>query len=188
MRFSAVILAGGKSRRMGRDKAWLEVGGQPLIRRQIQLARDAGATEVFISGRGDTDYSTLGCPVLGDQFHDAGPLAGIERALFTADSALLLVVAVDLPHLTSLALRELWAHCTPRTGAIPRVRERIEPLAAFYPQSAHPFAAERLKEGRNAVREFAMECVREKLAVFTRLPETFAAEFANWNAPDEGAP
>src|SRR5688572_9023694 len=100
MTFNAVILAGGQSRRMGRDKAWLEVEGQPLIRRQIKLAREIGATEVFISGRPDCDYSTLGCPGLTDQFSNAGPLAGIERALDTATAPLLLVLAVDLPRLT----------------------------------------------------------------------------------------
>ena len=81
MIFSAVILAGGKSLRMGRDKAWLEIEGQTLLARQIALARETGAAEIFISGRADADYSAFGCPVLQDGFPDAVPLAGIERAL-----------------------------------------------------------------------------------------------------------
>src|SRR6266566_3753822 len=59
MNFSAVILAGGKSSRMGRDKAFIKVGGQPLLARQIQLAQTVGAKEIFISGREDVDYSNF---------------------------------------------------------------------------------------------------------------------------------
>src|ERR1035438_9547728 len=59
MNFSAVILAGGKSSRMGRDKAWLEVGRQTLLARQIQLAQAAGATEIFVSGRFGVAYPTF---------------------------------------------------------------------------------------------------------------------------------
>mgnify|MGYP001382635335 CR=1 FL=1 len=73
---------------MGCDKAWLPVGGQPLLARQIELARGLGPAEIFISGRGDTDYVSFGYPVLGDRFPDAGPLAGIERALHVTPAAL----------------------------------------------------------------------------------------------------
>lgn len=62
MNHSAVILAGGQSKRMGRDKALLEVGGQPLLVRQIKFGWATRATEVFISGRAGVDYSHLNCP------------------------------------------------------------------------------------------------------------------------------
>ena len=81
MIFAAVILAGGKSSRMGFDKALLEVDGVPLLARQIQIVRAAGAGEVFISGRSEAGYSAFGCAVLQDNFADSGPMAGIEAAL-----------------------------------------------------------------------------------------------------------
>jgi len=185
MLFSAVILAAGKSERMGRDKAWLEVEGQPLIRRQIELAREAGAVEVFVSGRADCDYSALGSTVLNDHFPNAGPLSGIERALAAASSPLLLVLAVDLPRLTQDVLRELLTHCTAQAGAIPRVNEQVEPLAAFYPRNAHPAAVASLSAGRNAVRDFAQNCVAQGLARFVDLPSPQFAVFTNWNRPDD---
>ena len=90
--FSAVILAGGKSARMGRDKAFVEIGGQTLLARQLALARAAGAREVFISGRADVDYSAFDYRVLLDDFPAAGPLAGIECALAASTLPLLLVL------------------------------------------------------------------------------------------------
>src|SRR5206468_12665848 len=78
MNFSAVILAGGKSVRMGCDKSFVELAGQTLLARQVQLVRAAGAIEVFISGRTGADYSTYVCRVLVDKFQGAGPLAGLH--------------------------------------------------------------------------------------------------------------
>lgn len=168
---------------MGRNKAWLECDGQPLIHRQIALAREVGAAKVFISGRADGEYGALQCPVLVDEFPEAGPLAGIERALATTDAPLLLVLAVDLASMNAALLRRLLVHCARGRGAIPRVQGNIEPLAAFYPASAHAFAVLLLREGRNAVQGFAHECVAARQAVFFDLEPGAAAAFANWNSP-----
>ncbi len=183
MNFSAVILAGGKSSRMGRDKAWLEVGGQPLLARQIQLARELGAREIFISGRADADYAAFGYPVLRDKFAGAGPLAGIERALDAAALPLLLVLAVDLPEMSVEFLRGLGAGCVENVGAIPRVNGNIEPLAAFYPKAAQSLAGASLGNRRNAVTTFAENCAQSGLARFVELPAAEARHFVNWNSP-----
>jgi molybdopterin-guanine dinucleotide biosynthesis protein A len=57
MNFSAVILAGGRSSRMGRDKAWPKIDSQTLLARQITLVRELGAVEIFIFGRAEADYA-----------------------------------------------------------------------------------------------------------------------------------
>jgi len=183
MNSSAVILAGGKSSRMGRDKAWLEVGGQSLLARQIGIVREFGALEVFISGRANADYSGFGHRVLQDNFSGAGPLAGTERALDAAQSPLLLVLAVDLPKMTTEFLQRLAADCTDDFGAIPCVKENIEPLAAFYPKSAQSLAETLLRAGENAVASFAKECVQARLARFVEMSASEAKYFANWNFP-----
>jgi molybdopterin-guanine dinucleotide biosynthesis protein A len=128
MNFSAVILAGGRSRRMGRDKAWLEVDGQPLLARALAVLREAGPREVFISSRADRGDAALGCPVLLDREPDLGPLGGIERALQAAASPLVLVLAVDLPYMTGGFLRKLLAgiSCTTRETPSDRSRRRKE--------------------------------------------------------------
>jgi molybdenum cofactor guanylyltransferase len=173
---------------MGRDKAWIEYEGQPLIRRQISLARELGAAEVFISGRSDGDYATLRHPVLTDKFPDAGPLAGIERALETTTSPLLLVLAVDLPAMRLARLQEILGHCHSQTGAIPRIGGNVEPLVAIYPARAHHIAVSLLTEGHNAVQELAQRCVQLQLAAFVDLETEAAGAFANWNTPADTGP
>ena len=125
MKFSAVILAGGKSIRMGRDKAWLPLDGQPLLARQIAVVRELDPVELFISGRNDTDYSSLGYPVLQDAFPDAGPLAGIA-ADTRAEAAL---AALDcLP--TCAACSRPWpAPIGLERWACPRTRPPSRPLS-----------------------------------------------------------
>ncbi len=183
MNFSAVILAGGNSSRMGRDKAWLEVGSQRLLERQIALVRASGAAEIFISGRADTDYTGLGGRVLHDQFANAGPLAGIERALAATASPLLLVLAVDLAAMSTELLRRLAAASATNVGVVPRVNGELEPLAAFYPKTTHAMAVAQLERGSFAVKAFAGCCVQDGLCRFIEVAASDVNYFANWNSP-----
>jgi len=185
MNFSAVILAGGKSSRMGRDKAWLEVDGEPLLARQIKLARKTGAVEIFISGRAEINYSAFGCRVLSDKFSGAGPLAGIERAREAATQPWLLVLAVDLPAMNPVFLQRLAADGTENCGVIPRLAGRPEPLAAVYPKTAQLLAETLLRGQHNAVGTFASHCVQSGLARFVEWSAGEANDFTNWNSPAE---
>ncbi|HZF01731.1 MAG TPA: molybdenum cofactor guanylyltransferase [Methylomirabilota bacterium] len=183
MNFSAVILAGGKSSRMGCDKAFLKIGGQTLLARQIQLAREAGAAEIFISGCPGTNYSAFERRVLLDKFPDAGPLTGIESALDAATTSSLLVLAIDLPEMTAEFLQRLAGGCSETCGVIPKLSGHIEPLVAIYPKSTHALAMAQLENGCFAVKDFAGQCVRSGLARFVEPPASEAIYFANWNLP-----
>ncbi len=190
MNFSALILAGGKSSRMGRDKAWLELAGQSLLARQVQLVRDVGACEVIISGRADADYSKLDCRVVTDRIRDAGPLAGIEQGLAVASSPRLLVLAVDMPAMKVEVLRWLLDAREQIGGVIPQVAGRIEPLAAIYPKSALALATNLLerKTGAAGPTDFARACVQQQLAMFLDVPAEAAASFRSVNAPEDLRP
>jgi molybdenum cofactor guanylyltransferase len=188
MPFSVVILAGGRSSRMGRDKAWLPVDGQPLIARQIARVRELALAEIFISGRVGTDYSSLDCPVLLDRFANAGPLAGIAAGLEAASAPLVLVLAVDLPHLTTAVLRTLLHACTARVGIVPLLNDRIEPLVAVYPKSSMPLALDMLKGQQRAARAFAAACQQAGLVTFHEMLASRWPCFANWNSPADMDP
>ena len=183
MNFSAVILAGGKSQRMGHEKALLVVGGKPLILRQIELVRELGAAEIFISGRAETDYRAPHCRVLTDRFENAGPLAGVERALGAISTPLLLVLAIDMPRMDLTPLQLLLADCTDNCGAIPRFQSGLEPLAAVYPHNALSLVKELLEGQSLSARYFAKRCVKLNLASFVDLPEKHLQNFENWNTP-----
>lgn len=188
MNLNAVILAGGASRRMGRDKAWLEADGQPLILRALTTIRAAEIHHVFISGRPGTDYSAVNCPVLFDPEPGLGPVAGIATALGACEAPLLLVLAVDLPIMTPAFLRKLMAHCDTETGTIPELNGKLEPLAAIYPKRCASIARECLLSSGRAARAFAELCLREKAARPFPVPQSDAGCFKNWNSPADIAP
>ena len=180
---SAVVLAGGESRRMGRDKAWLETGGQPLIRLAVEKVRSLGIREIFISGRPGEDYSALRCPVLLDLEPGFGPLGGLERGLHACASPFLLVLAVDLPRMTTLFLRKILARCDRLTGVVPRLGSELEPLAAIYPKRCHAFAFQALVGFHRAARDFAAACLRERAVRALPVATADVRCFANWNTP-----
>jgi len=182
---SAVILAGGASRRMGRDKAWMEIGGRSLLQIARDKARALGVAEIFISGRPGVDYSALGCPVLLDLEPDAGPLGGVERGLQACSAPLLLVLAVDLPCLTADFLGRLLAGCDYLTGAVPKPGGRLQPLAAIYPRRCHALALDALVNCRRSASAFAEACLRERAVRLVRVKSADEALFANWNSPDD---
>jgi molybdopterin-guanine dinucleotide biosynthesis protein A len=185
MDLSAVILAGGESRRMGRDKAWIEFDRQPLIARALSTVRQLGVGELFISGRAGEDYSALRCPVLFDLEPGCGPLGGVERALRACASPLLLVLAVDLPHMTATCLQRLAERCDRLTGAVPRLDGELEPLAAVYPKRCHEIAVDCLAHSRRAARDFAQACLREGAVRAVPIPAAEAPCFVNWNRPED---
>jgi len=188
MNFSAVILAGGEARRMGRDKAWLELDGQPLVALAVEKVRALGVTEIFISGRAGRDYSAVPCPVLFDREPGFGPLGGIERGLHECTSPLLLVLAVDLPRMSSVFLQKLADRCDRLTGALPMLAGELEPLAAIYPKRCHALAADALVKSRHSARDFAAACRTERAVRVLPVTETEAGCFANWNEPGDIRP
>jgi molybdopterin-guanine dinucleotide biosynthesis protein A len=185
MNFSAVILAGGRSSRMGRDKAFLSFKEEPLIQRALRVVREAGADEVLISAREGQDFSDYDCPVVIDSRAGEGPLTGIEGVLECAAHPFLFVQAVDLPHMTAAFIRWLAGHCGSDQGAVPQWAGGLEPLAAFYPVAALPILRDLRAGNRRAAREFAAQCLRAHLAVPVEVPPSYGSCFTNWNRPED---
>ena len=185
MELSAIILAGGQSKRMGRDKAWLPFDGKSLVELAVEKARQLGIQEVFISGRAGEDYSALKCPVLFDLEPGFGPVGGIERGLNECSSPLLLVLAVDLPRMSLLLLRRIREHCEQLTGTVPKLNGQLEPLAAIYPKRCHQFAAAAIAKAQHSARNFASACLQDGAVRVCSLTSNEAPNFLNWNRPGD---
>ncbi|MSR82043.1 MAG: molybdenum cofactor guanylyltransferase [Candidatus Latescibacteria bacterium] len=142
--FSAAILAGGQSRRMGRDKASLQLGGRSLIEHVLAAVRPLDCP-TFIVARQAIDHTHLGLPVCPDLFPGAGPLGGLCTALHHTSTPVLLLLACDLPFLTPEFLRFLAESLGERQAAVPQSPEAegLHPLCAAYATSCLP-AVERL--------------------------------------------
>ncbi|HEV2803631.1 MAG TPA: molybdenum cofactor guanylyltransferase [Chthoniobacterales bacterium] len=136
MTFSALLLAGGESRRMGRDKAMVEFEGAPLWRRQLTLLRTLAVEEIIVSARRIPDWLPDNVELLLDDSPSRGPLSGLAKALAAMRTTHLLALAVDMPFMVAEELRELFRLAEPGRGVVPTIAGRAEPLAAIYPVEA----------------------------------------------------
>lgn len=188
--FSAALMAGGKSSRMGADKAHLEIDGIPLWRRQVETLVSAGADEVLISGDPKGSWDNWSGPILADDEPEVGPLSGLITALRRAQFPLVLVLAVDMPAMTSVALRRLLQEARPPTrteagrGVVPfRGNQFYEPLAAVYPREALRLAEACRDERCFAVQAFAARAVAQGLVQGNQIAPDEEKLFANINSP-----
>ena len=137
------VLAGGKSSRMGRDKALLEIDGVTLIVRAVKLVQSMVDEPTVIASR--AGYESLGLRMVGDDFPGYGPLAGIATALRISQKRWNLVVACDLPYLTKAWLEYLIERAlkSEADAVVPMNVRGPEPLCAMY----HKNAEKRIRTG-----------------------------------------
>jgi len=119
---SAIILAGGKSRRMGRDKAFLELDGKPLIAHVIDRVAPL-CTETILVANDAPAYARFGLRVIGDVYPGKGSLGGIYSGLQAAHTPHVLAVACDMPFLNQALLRYLISLAPTADVIVPRARD-----------------------------------------------------------------
>ncbi|MFO1149175.1 MAG: molybdenum cofactor guanylyltransferase MobA [Alsobacter sp.] len=181
-RVLGVVLAGGRSTRMGREKAFVPLGGKPLLA-HVLAALSPQVGRVAINANGDPSrFSALGCAVFPDEVADAGPLAGIVAGLRHAAAEQWEAVATcpsDAPFLPRDLVERLWRGLGHRQAACVRTPAGLEPLFAVWRAGAWPAAARALREGRLAVRDALAD------VGFVAVDWPDPAPFANLNTPEE---
>ena len=185
--FAAALLAGGKSSRMGGDKALLEWRGQPLWRFQVGKLIELNPDRLLLSCREEQRLKNVFAEFVFDPPDNPGPLGAIARCLEVAQLPLL-VLAVDMPQMTAEFLRSLLDECADCSrGLVCQSAESFEPLCAVYPVQAQELLRAMLRDG-----VFKMQTVVEGLAAMNlvRVRELRADElplFFNANTPQEYA-
>jgi molybdopterin-guanine dinucleotide biosynthesis protein A len=182
---TGAILAGGRSSRMGRDKAFLTLDGVPLITRQVALLRSLGIDDLLISGRSGVDYTVPSARVVIDQVADAGPLGGLSALLAAARHPWVLVIAVDLPYLTADYLQSLLAAGNGHTGIVPHGPRGYEPLVALYPRSLLARLESALAENRLGLQKLLQAAVEESVMQSREITSAERSLFTNWNTPQD---
>lgn len=144
---TAFILAGGKSTRMGADKAFVILDGQTLLSRALDLSASV-TSEVRIVG--DPSKFAAFAPTIKDIFPNCGPLGGIHAALRSSQTELNLILAVDVPFVSPPLLQYLIerARTTAATVTVPQADQRYQPLCAIYPRAFAERAEKALIEGQ----------------------------------------
>ncbi|MSM38703.1 MAG: NTP transferase domain-containing protein [Geobacter sp.] len=143
---SGIILAGGESRRMGRDKALLELNGSCFIESVYRVLSEL-FPEVIIVTNNPERYAFLSCRLVPDLYPGKGALAGIHAGLLACKNDRAFVTACDMPFLHAGLIRYL-AQCAADVDAIvPRTPDGLQPLHAIYHFSSLPIVEQHLRSG-----------------------------------------
>jgi len=182
---TVAIQAGGRSNRMGRDKALLPLGGKPLIEHVLQRVAGLGDDVLITTNRPD-DYAFLGLRMVGDRQPGAGALDGLLTALEAARSDRVLLLACDMPFVSRPLLDHMVGIDSEADVVIPRRGGRLQPLHAIYAASCAASVREALNAGEKRMISFLPSV--QTLIVEQEILDQYdpnGLSFFNVNTPDD---
>lgn len=186
--FAVALIAGGRSRRLGQDKAFVELGNPPraLWRWQLDKLRSLQPAQILISSRPDQDFGDLpDVKLVRDKVADQGPLAGLVSCLETSSQAHLLVLAVDMPRISRAFLQDLLSHREPGRGIAPQIEGRWEGLVALYPREILEEAARRLEAEDRSLQGLLRHGLTVGQMQVRAVDEDERPSFASLNTPED---
>jgi len=149
-----IVLAGGKSRRLGADKALLEFGGAPLLQIVVErVSQVCGRVIVALDRPGRYRRLGLSADLVADASPGLGPLAGLQAGLRACETAHALAVACDLPFLNAALLRYMAGLPRDYEALVPNSGGRDHPLHAVYARSCLPEVDALLAAGGGSMRQ-----------------------------------
>jgi molybdopterin-guanine dinucleotide biosynthesis protein A len=177
---TGIILAGGKSSRMGTDKAFIRFKGKMLIEYPITLLKPI-CNEILISANSE-EYRCFGFDVVYDEFPGYGPVGGIFSSLSHSSNEWNFVTGCDTPNLSNQIITRLLAESEGYDCVVPEYGGKLEPLAALYNKKCMPKFAEGINEGQLSLRKVLhqLNCHYVDVADLT---ESNPVLFSNFNTP-----
>ena len=182
---TAIVLAGGRSSRMGRDKAWLPIAGQPLVARVAALL-DALVDEVVVVAAPGQRLPPVPARIARDAVPWEGPARGLQEGLLRASGDVAFVTACDAAFLQPSLIRHLLSRIPGHDVVVPCWHGRWQPLHAVYRVSVLPVLSALLAEGERrpaALFDRVRTCRVEAQEVLRFDPEGFS--FWNINTPED---
>ncbi|HWY51371.1 MAG TPA: molybdenum cofactor guanylyltransferase [Chthoniobacterales bacterium] len=185
MKISAVLVAGGKSRRMGQDKATILFRDAPLWQNQLQILRKLSPKEIFVSAPSQPAWRPSDVTFVPDDQPSRGPLSGIAAALSRITTNHLVALAIDMPFMTESYLRSLCERIEPGRGIVPLIENRAEPLAAIYPREAQDDVVAALSGSDFSLQSLICQLIAADKLVAVEVSTEERALFRNLNEPQD---
>jgi len=184
---SAAILAGGKSSRMGQDKALMEIRGKCMIKHVLDAVSKYVGELMIISSSGSRTgaYDFLKVPVHPDAVVSCGPLAGIYTALHHCTGDHCLVVACDLPFLSTALIKFLVDNCAGHDVFACESEAGVEPLCAVYSKACLPAVEQQLQQKEHKVSDLFARVNTKVIRLGTATLDVAPGSLLNINTKDE---
>ena len=182
---SGIILAGGKSQRMGTPKALLQFAGEPLI---VHMVRKLGGMfgEIVVVAAPDQELPPLPVTLVRDEIAHQGPVGGIYYGLRASTSTVSFVTSCDVPFLSPSLVAHLIERIPDYDVVVPHWQGRFQPLHAVYRRSVLPLLEQQLEQGRLRpvyLYEKVRTCELQEEEVLGVDPD--GSSFINMNTPED---
>ena len=177
MKIGCAVLAGGKSSRMGTDKALLDFKGENFINR---LCRELDCFEE----RGNrSKIGDISWKIISDLYQDRGPIGGLHAVLSACESDAVLCVSCDMPFLQISLVKALCQHMQDGVDAVIAVTEegRVHPLCGVYRKSVLPVLEEQILAGNNRM----MAALNKVQVKYITLDQRDSQQLMNINTPED---
>ena len=179
---TGVVLAGGASSRMGRDKALLEIGGKPFLGHIVDALREIFTGTIIISDHGEL-YSFLDLPIYPDVIKRYGPLGGLHSAFVHTTTDRIFIVSCDVPLITSRMVRDIVEAPGNGDAVIMSSGRQIQPLFGVYSRSCLPLLECHLSRGQHSVTRFLQDIPNLRLVSLSPVNNAGQDELLNINTP-----
>jgi molybdenum cofactor guanylyltransferase len=179
---TSIILAGGLSKRMGQDKALLEIAGRPLLQRVIHVAQSVSSPVLVVTAWPEKYQAMVGCEFLCDRFSQ-GPIVAFAQGLAPIEAEWVLLLSCDLPNLQSAVL-QTWINQLKKVpdraiAYLPSGSKGWEPLCGFYRSACRESIQEYVNNGGRSFQGWLQNQVVETLVVDDR------SVLLNCNTPED---
>jgi len=182
-KLTGIVLAGGLSSRMGRDKGLLPYKGKLMVEYAIDILIKY-CDEIIISTN-NSEYSQLGYPLVADIYKGKGPLGGIHAGLKASKTMYNIFLSCDMPLINTEAIELLIQQITPNVlGLIPKYGDRIEPMCGIYTKQLVPEIEKSIQNNNLKLRLFIHDQAIDQVD-FQILTQKYKNLFSNINFPTD---
>ncbi|MBE0650138.1 MAG: molybdenum cofactor guanylyltransferase [Bacteroidales bacterium] len=183
---TGIILAGGKSSRMGRDKALFDFKGKKLVSYAIEALKPLCGTLMISANQTLEDYRTFGFPVISDEIKEVGPMGGILTCLKHSHTQRNLIISCDTPFVGSELFRHLLSEIENFQIVVPSHETfLIEPLNAYYNTNIIGEMEKSIREGNYKLMDFFKKIRFKSVEINENLPFYNEHLFTNINTLDD---
>jgi len=179
---SAVILAGGKSSRMGYNKAFAELNHKPMIEVQLEELNNYFSEVIIVSNDPDL-YKYLGVRIVADIIPGKGPLSGIHSGLIACSHEDCFTIPCDMPFISGEVGERLLELARGYDGAVPKLDGKLEPLSAIYKKTCIPAIEDCLLKDKRRIIDFYPRVNLRYVEVLDPFFKETARAFSNINTP-----
>jgi len=178
---TGVLLAGGKSLRMGQDKARIEINGKPLLSRSLKLLRRHFPSVLIAGDR--PDLATADIPAIPD-IYPGSALGGLYTGLKSAQTNWIFVAPCDMPYPDVKILELLLMHRNDADAVVPKTPQGYEPVFALYHKNCLPHMEEMLQHGQYRIYDFYQR-IKVHYLDWSQMPTGWERSLRNINTPEQ---